>query len=169
ASPPAPPHRRVLAPNVAAEPLVRAVDLLGPLAFGQRVLILAEPRSGRTTLLLALGRAVAESGAHLVVLLADERPEEVPRWDQALPRAEIFAATADEEPRDQVRQAELAMGHSKRMAEAGEDGVVLVGGLSRLALRYPDPARGKRVFGAGRGLGGGGGGSAHRGAARVGR
>jgi len=150
---PAPPYRRLLAPDAAAEPFVRAVDLLGPLAFGQRVLILAEPRSGRTTLLLALGRAVAASGAHLVVLLADERPEEVPRWDQALPRAEIFAATADEEPRDQVRQAELAIGHAKRLAEAGEDVVVLVDGLSRLALGYRDPARVKRLFGAGRELG----------------
>src|SRR5262249_27776087 len=107
----------------------------------------------RTTLLRALGRAAAESGAHVVVLLADERPEEVPRWDQALPEAEIFAATADEEPRDQVRQAELAMGHSKRMAEAGADVVVLVDGLSRLALGYRDPARVKRLFGAGRELG----------------
>ena len=51
----APPHRRLLPPDAAADPLVRAVDLLGPLAFGQRVLVLAEPRSGRTTLLRALG------------------------------------------------------------------------------------------------------------------
>jgi transcription termination factor Rho len=152
---PAVPKRRLLAPDAAAEPLVRAVDLLGPLAFGQRVLIVAEPRSGRTTLLRALGGAVTDSGARLVVLLADERPEEVPQWRDALPQAEIFAATADEEPRDQVRQAELAMGHAKRLAESGEDVVVLVDGLSRLALGYRDPARVKRLFGAGRELGDG--------------
>src|SRR5215208_7223758 len=104
---PAPPHRRLLAPDAAGDVLVRAVDLLGPLAFGQRVLVLAQPRSGRTTLLRALGSAIADSGAHLVVVLADERPEEVPQWERALPKAEIFAATADQEPRDQVRQAEL--------------------------------------------------------------
>jgi transcription termination factor Rho len=150
---PAPPHRRLLPPDAPGDPLVRAVDLLGPLAFGQRVLVLAQPRSGRTTLLRALGSAIGETGAHLVVLLADERPEEVPQWERALPKAEIFAATADQEPRDQVRQAELAMGHAKRLAESGEDVVTLVDSLSRLALGYRDPSRVKRLFGAGRELG----------------
>jgi transcription termination factor Rho len=87
------------------------------------------------------------------VLLADERPEEVPQWEQALPEAEIFAATADEEPREQVREAELAMGHAKRLAEAGGDVVVLIDSLSRLALGYREPARVKRMFGVGRELG----------------
>jgi transcription termination factor Rho len=148
----APPSRRLLAPNATADPLVRAVDLLGPLAFGQRVLVLAQPRSGRTTLLRALGSAIAETGAHVCVLLADERPEEVPQWEQALPQAEIFAATADQEPREQIRAAELAMGHAKRLAESGEDVVVLIDSLSRLALGYRDPNRVKRIFGAGREL-----------------
>jgi transcription termination factor Rho len=94
-----------------------------------------------------------ETGAHLIVLLADERPEEVPQWERALPDAEVFAATADQEPREQVREAELAMGHAKRLAEAGQDVVVLIDSLSRLALGYRDPARVKRMFGAGRELG----------------
>ena len=149
---PAPPHRRLLPPDAPGDALVRAVDLLGPLAFGQRVLVLAEPRSGRTTLLRALGSAIADTGAHICVLLADERPEEVPQWERALPQAEIFAATADQEPRDQIHAAELAMGNAKRLAEAGEDVVVLVDSLSRLALGYRDPARVKRLFGAGREL-----------------
>ncbi len=148
----APPHRRLLAPDAVGDPLVRAVDLLGPLAFGQRVLVLAQPRSGRTTLLRALGAAIADAGAHLCVLLADERPEEVPQWERALPQAEIFAATADQEPREQIRAAELAMGHAKRLAESGEDVVVLIDSLSRLALGYRDAARVKRIFGAGREL-----------------
>jgi transcription termination factor Rho len=148
----APPHRRLLAADAPGDPLVRAVDLLGPLAFGQRVLILAQPRSGRTTLLRALGAAIAKTSARLCILLADERPEEVTQWERALPDAEIFAATADQEPREQVRAAELAMGHAKRLAESGEDVVVLVDSLSRLALGYRDPARVKRFFGAGRDL-----------------
>jgi transcription termination factor Rho len=147
------PHRRLFSPESEGDPLVRAVDLLGPLAYGQRVLVLAQPRSGRTTLLRALGAAVAEAGAHEIVLLADERPEEVPQWERALPDAEVFAATADQEPREQVREAELAMGHAKRLAEAGQDVVVLIDSLSRLALGYRDPARVKRMFGAGRELG----------------
>ena len=146
------PPRRRLPPDAAADPLVRAVDLLGPLAFGQRVLVLAEPRSGRTTLLRALGSAIAETGAHICVLLADEHPEEVAQWERALPQAEIFAATADQEPREQIRAAELALGHAKRLAEGGEDVVVLVDSLSRLALGYRDPGRVKRLFGAGREL-----------------
>ena len=150
---PAPPSRRMFPPDAELDPLVRTVDLLGPLAFGQRVLVLAQPRSGRTTLLRALGSAIAETDAHLCVLVADERPEEVPQWEQALPQAEIFAATADEEPREQVREAELAMGHAKRLAEAGGDVVVLIDSLSRLALGYRDPARVKRIFGVGRQLG----------------
>jgi transcription termination factor Rho len=150
---PAPPHRRLFSPDAPGDPQVRAVDLLGPLAFGQRVLILAQPRSGRTTLMRALGSAIAETDAHLCVVLADERPEEVPQWARALPDAEIFAATADQEPRDQVREAELAMGHAKRLAEGGGDVVVLIDSLSRLALGYRDPARVKRMFGAGRDLG----------------
>lgn len=147
-----PPHRRLLAADAPGDPLVRAVDLLGPLALGQRVLVLAQPRSGRTTLLRALGAAIADGGAHLCVLLADERPEEVPQWERALPQAEIFAATADQEPRDQIHAAELAMGHAKRLAEAGEDVVVLIDSLSRLARGYRDPGRVKRIFGAGREL-----------------
>ena len=156
---PAPPTRRLIAPDAQADPAVRAVDLLGPLAFGQRVLVLAQPRSGRTTLLRSLGTAIAATDARVCVLLADERPEEVPQWQEALPEAEIFAATADEEPREQVREAELAMGHAKRLAEGGADVVVLIDSLSRLAHGYRDPARVKRMFGVGRELGGKGGGS----------
>src|SRR5581483_585462 len=123
---PAPPTRRLLAADAAGDPLVRAVDLLGPLAFGQRVLIVAQPRSGRTTLLRALGGEISRTGAQVCVVLGDARPEEVPQWRRALPDAEIFAATADQELRDQVREAELAMGHAKRLAESGQDVVVLI-------------------------------------------
>jgi transcription termination factor Rho len=149
---PVPPHRRMFAPDAELDPVVRAVDLLGPLGYGQRVLVLAQPRSGRTTLLRALAAAIADTEAHLCVVLADERPEEVPQWHGRVPEAEIFAATAEEEPREQVREAELAMGHAKRLAEAGGDVVVLIDSLSRLALGYRDPARVKRMFGVGREL-----------------
>jgi transcription termination factor Rho len=153
------PSRRILSDSDEAPTLVRAVDLLAPLAFGQRVLVLAEPRSGRTTMLRAIGEAVIGTDAKLVVLLADERPEEVTAWKRALPDAEIVAATADQEPRDQARAAELGIGQAKRRAEGGEDVVVLIDSLSRLALGYRDPARVKRIFGAGRDLGKDGAGS----------
>jgi transcription termination factor Rho len=147
---PVPPHRRL--PTADAEPPVRAVDLLAPLALGERILVLAEPRSGRTTLLRALARAFGAGGARPLILLADERPEEVTEWERAMPEAEVIASPADTEPRDQVRAAELAIGHAKRRAEAGEDVVVIIDSLSRLALGYRDTSRVKRIFGAGREL-----------------
>jgi transcription termination factor Rho len=147
---PVPPHRRL--PTADAEPLVRAVDLLAPLALGERILVLAEPRSGRTTLLRALARAFGAGGARPLILLADERPEEVTEWERAMPEAEVIASPADTEPRDQVRAAELAIGHAKRRAEAGEDVVVIIDSLSRLALGYRNTSRVKRIFGAGREL-----------------
>jgi transcription termination factor Rho len=154
---PVPPHRRL--PVADADPIVRAVDQLAPLALGERILVLAEPRSGRTTLLRALARAYGAAGGHLLVLLADERPEEVTEWERGIPESEVVAAPADTEPRDQVRAAELAIGHAKRRAEAGEDVVVLIDSLSRLALGYRDTSRVKRIFGAGRQLEGDEGGS----------
>lgn len=144
------PHRRLLLGE--GEPLARAVDLIAPLAYGQRVLVLAEPRSGRSTMLRSIGRALAGGEARVRVLLADERPEEVTEWERALPEAEIVAAPADQEPAAQVRAVELAMGHAKRRAEAGDDVVVIIDSLSRLALGYRDPSRVKRLFGAGREL-----------------
>lgn len=149
---PVAPHRRLPLDAEGADPVARAIDLLTPLAFGQRVLVLAEPRSGRTSLLRAIAGPIQGAGARLTVILADERPEEVTAWERALPDAEIVAAPADQEPADQVRAAELAMGLAKRRAEAGEDVVVMIDSLSRLALGYRDPARVKRVFGAGREL-----------------
>lgn len=149
---PVAPHRRLPLDVEGAEPIARAVDLLTPLAFGQRVLVVAEPRSGRTTLLRAVAGPIQQAGGRLTVLLADERPEEVTAWEQALPDAEIVAAPADQEPSEQVRAAELAMGLAKRRAESGEDVVVMIDSLSRLALGYRDPARVKRMFGAGREL-----------------
>ena len=145
------PHRRIPL-GQSSEPLARAVDLLAPLAFGQRVLVLAQPRSGRTTLLRAIASALQGTGARVRVLLADERPEEVTKWEREAAGAEIVAAAADQEPHDQVRTAELAVGHAKRRAEAGDDIVVIVDSLSRLALGYRDPNRVKRLFGAGREL-----------------
>ncbi|MDP9188566.1 MAG: hypothetical protein M3O25_04885, partial [Actinomycetota bacterium] len=73
-------------------------------------------------------------------------------WKRALPEAEIVAAAADQEPTDQVRAVELAVGQAKRRAESGEDVVVILDSLSRLALGYRDPAKVKTLFGAGREL-----------------
>jgi transcription termination factor Rho len=149
-----PPRRRLRIEPDPADLLTRAVDLLVPLALGQRLLVHAAARSGRTTLLRGLGGAIAalEDGPGMIVLLVDERPEEATAWEQALPGAEIAAGTADMAPSDQVRIADLALARAKRRAESGEDVVLICDSLSRLAVAHRDPAAAKALFGAGREL-----------------
>ena len=146
------PRRRIpMQPDPEAI-LARAADLIAPLAFGQRVLVVAEPHSGRTTLLRQLTRAIlaAEDAPGVIVLLVDERPEEVTEWRRQVEGAEIAAAPADLDAEDQVRHAELALAGAKRRAEGGEDVVVMVDSLTRLGVAYRDPIAIKPIFGAGR-------------------
>ena len=151
---PVTPRRRIPLQPDADDVLVRATDLLAPLAFGQRVLIVSEPRSGRTTLLRGLVRAIGagESAAGVIVLLVDERPEEVTEWKRQATGVEIAAAPADLDAEDQVRHAELAVARAKRRAERGEDVVVFIDSLTRLGVAYRDPIAIKPIFGAGREL-----------------
>src|SRR4051794_12449816 len=105
----APPRRRLALAVDTDDVLVRAADLLAPLAFGQRVLVSAAPRSGRTTLLRGIARAVrGVEGPELIVLLIDERPEEATAWREALPGAQLATATAELAAAEQVRIAQLA-------------------------------------------------------------
>ena len=148
---PVPPTRR-LPIGDDADPLVRAADRLAPLAFGQRVLVDAAPRSGRTTLLRALATVLApQEGVEVVVLLVDERPEEATAWREALPGAELAIATAEMSPAEQLRVAELGLARAARHAERGADAVLIVDSLSRIAAAG-DVAPVKRIFGSGREL-----------------
>jgi transcription termination factor Rho len=154
------PTRRVPLDRDPADVLTRAVDLLAPLALGQRVLVMAAPRSGRTTLLRGIAKAIAPAERlETAVMLIDERPEEATAWRQAVPDVEIASATAELAPKEQVRVAELALERARRRAEAGADVVLIVDSLSRLAVaaqaaagRRPsvDGAEVKRLFGSGR-------------------
>jgi len=147
------PKRRLALDHDPSDVLTRAVDLLTPLALGQRVLVLSAPRSGRTTLLRGLARAVdAAEGPELIVLLIDERPEEATAWREALPEVEIAIATAELAPVEQVRLAELALERARRRAESGADVVLIVDSLSRLAVASGKAAEVKRLFGSGRDL-----------------
>ena len=137
--------------------LVRAVDLLTPLVLGQRVLVRAASRSGRTSLLRALARAVAgDDLIRVVVSLVDESPEEATAWREALPVAEFAIATSDFPAGEQVRVAELALERARRLAESGVDVVLICDSLSRLAFAAGDTAEVRRLFGSGRNLVGGG-------------
>ncbi len=83
-------------------------------------------------------------------MLIDERPEEAPAWREALPDAELAIATADMRPKEQLRLVELALSQAKRRVEGGEDVVVLIDSLSRLAVAADDPGAAKPIFAAGR-------------------
>jgi transcription termination factor Rho len=147
------PKRRLSLDHDPSDVLTRAVDLLTPLALGQRVLILSAPRSGRTTLLRGLARAVdAAEGPELIVLLIDERPEEATAWREAVPEAAIATATAELAPAEQVRLAELALERARRRVESGADVVLIVDSLSRLAVASGKAVEVKRLFGSGRDL-----------------
>src|SRR5215211_480221 len=148
------PSRRLRLDPDPADLLTRGVDLLVPLALGQRVLVHAAPRSGRTTLLRGLAGAIggAAEDLPLIVLLVDERPEEATRWREALPEAEVAAATADMSPKEQARAADMALARAKRRAESGDDVVLIVDSLSRLGVASGDPAAAKALFGSGREL-----------------
>lgn len=150
------PERRLPLDSDHGDVLCRAVDLLAPLALGQRVLVRAAPRSGRTTLLRGVASAANAATVRLVVLLIDERPEEATKWRERFGDAELAIATADMAPRDQLHLAELALERSQRLAEGGEDVVLLCDSLSRLAFAADDVAEVKRLFGSGRNLADGG-------------
>jgi transcription termination factor Rho len=147
------PARRVPLDHDPGDVLTRAIDLLAPVALGQRVLIMAAPRSGRTTLLRGLARAIGSvERCEMIVLLIDERPEEATAWRAALPEAEIASATAELAPGDQVRAAVLALERARRRAELGRDAVLIVDSLSRLAVAAEGVSEAKRLFGSGREL-----------------
>ncbi|MFE1439033.1 transcription termination factor Rho [Streptomyces sp. NPDC058739] len=119
----------------------RVVDLLAPVGKGQRGLIVAPPKTGKTVLLQQLAAAVA--GNHpecrLMVVLLDERPEEVTDMRRSV-RGEVYASTFDRAPRQHIALAELVVERAKRLVEAGEDVVILLDSLTRLCRAHNNAA-----------------------------
>lgn len=113
----------------------RALDLLAPIGKGSRVLLAAPPRSGKTTILQAVARSIEanESQSTLIVVLLDERPEEITEMQRFVAAGTVYGSAFDAEPEDHVAMVDLALARARRMAEAGDDVVVLVDGLTRLA------------------------------------
>lgn len=147
------PTRQIPLKPESDDVLVRAADLLAPLAFGQRVLVRAERHSGRSSLLRGWARAIAaaENRPRLVALLVDERPEEVTQW-RAVEGVETVDAGADLTAAEQLRRAKLALAAAKRRAESGEDVVLMIDSLTRLAVAAGEGSAVKPFFGAGRDL-----------------
>lgn len=135
------PTRRLRLGRAGGPPAARALDLLAPIAHGQRCLILAPPQCGRTKLLteLAEGLAANHRATHVVVLLIDERPEEVTlvkRGVGAHANVEVVAATFDEPPSRHIELSEMVLDKARRLVEASEDVVLLVDSLTALTRAY---------------------------------
>ena len=133
------PNKRIAFETTPDRYTTRVVDIVAPVGRGQRGLIVSPPRSGKTTLLLHMAEAIREKydeQIHLMVLLVDERPEEVTEFRRALPGAEIYASSNDEAARNHCRIAELAIERAKRLVEAGKDVFILMDSITRLARAY---------------------------------
>jgi transcription termination factor Rho len=133
------PNKRISFETTPERFTTRVVDIMAPVGKGQRGLIVSPPRSGKTTLLLHMAEAIRtkyEETMHLMVLLVDERPEEVTEFRRALPGAEIYASSNDENARSHCRIAELAIERAKRLVEAGKDVFLLMDSITRLARAY---------------------------------
>ncbi len=123
----------------------RTLDLVAPVARGQRGLIVAPPRTGKTTFLMDIAEAVGENyeeDMHLMVLLIDERPEEVTEFRRALPHAEIYASSNDSHVREHCRIAEMCIERAKRLVEQGKHAIILLDSITRLARAYNNADRG---------------------------
>jgi transcription termination factor Rho len=134
------------------EPLTtRVMDMLTPIGKGQRGLIVAPPRSGKTILLQHVAQAVTKNHPemHLIMLLIDERPEEVTEMRRTV-QGEVIASSADRDTSSHVRTAELVVERAKRLAEQGRQVFVLLDSLTRLARAYN-----KNVGNSGRTMSGG--------------
>jgi transcription termination factor Rho len=128
----------------------RLIDLVMPIGKGQRALIVAPPKAGKTVILQQIANAVARNNpeVHLMVVLVDERPEEVTDMQRHV-KGEVVAATFDRPPQEHAAVAELAIERAKRLAEQGTDVVVLLDSITRLGRAYNllAPGRGRTLTG----------------------
>lgn len=116
---------------------MRVIDLVSPIGKGQRALIVAPPRTGKTVLLKKIAKSLNDNydDIHVSVLLVDERPEEVTDFIRTT-NAEVFASSNDKNTDSHIRITEMALGYAKRKAEMGEDSVLLIDSLTRLGRAY---------------------------------
>jgi len=115
----------------------RMIDLLSPVGFGQRSMIVSPPKTGKTTIIKEIASGIAENSpkTKLMVVLVGERPEEVTDMQRSV-KGEVFASNFDEMPEHNCKVAEMALERAKRLVEWGEDVVILMDSITRLARAY---------------------------------
>lgn len=116
---------------------MRMIDLISPIGKGQRGIIVAPPKAGKTTLLKAIANSITENNpdVHLIVLLIDERPEEVTDMQRSI-KGDVIFSTFDEEPSNHTKVAEIVLERAKRLVEHKKDVVILLDSITRLARAY---------------------------------
>lgn len=122
----------------AGEYSTRLIDLFAPLGKGQRGLIVAQPKTGKTTILRNIANAVSANSpdTKVLIVLVDERPEEVTEMERTVKGAEVVASTFDEKPENHVALAEIVFEKAKRLVESGHDVLLLMDSITRLARAY---------------------------------
>ncbi len=133
------PSKRITLENSSdnSDLAIRLVDLIAPIGFGQRALIVAPPKAGKTTILSKIANAITRNypDVHVMVLLVDERPEEVTDLRESI-AGEVLASTFDEMPENHVRLAEMVLERAQRLVEQKKDVVVLMDSITRLSRAY---------------------------------
>ncbi len=116
---------------------IRLIDFIAPIGFGQRAMIVSPPKAGKTVLLKKIANAITENfpDVHLIMLLIDERPEEVTDIKRSV-RGEVVYSTFDELPENHTRVSEMVIDRAQRLVECGKDVVILLDSLTRLARAY---------------------------------
>ncbi len=144
------PEERLNLSTTSSEMSTRILDLLAPIGKGQRGMIVAQPKTGKTVLLKNIANAIAKNHpeVYLIVLLVDERPEEVTDMARNV-KADVISSTFDEQAERHVKIAQIVLGKAKRMVECGHDVVILLDSITRLARAYNTvvPSSGKILTG----------------------
>jgi transcription termination factor Rho len=144
------PNQRLRLETTTDRLTTRVIDLIMPIGKGQRALIVSPPKAGKTTILQDIANAITKNNpeCHLMVVLVDERPEEVTDMTRSV-KGEVIASTFDRPPSDHTSVAELAIERAKRLVEQGKDVVVLLDSITRLGRAYNNasPASGRILSG----------------------
>ena len=145
------PHDRFRLETGPSDVTGRIIDMIAPIGKGQRGMVVSPPKAGKTTVLKNIANGIINSSpdTHVIILLVDERPEEVTDWQRTVQPAEVVYSTFDKPPDQHIQVTELVLERAKRLAEMGKDVAIILDSITRLARAYnlAAPASGKILSG----------------------